>query len=92
MLNVIHYKRPDGRPVEVTIKNIRQEDAKFFIEGNLFVSMEDLMTGDVVLYSETGMSDEDGEEIEVMYLVPQGESCEDAMSELRKLVELKWED
>ena len=49
------------------------------------------MTGDVVLYSETGMSDEDGEEIEVMYLVPQGESCEDAMSELRKLVELKWE-
>ena len=46
--------------------------------------MEELTTGQVVVYSSIPGGVEEDEEI---YIVPEVESCEVAMGELRKLVE-----
>lgn len=87
MLEVTVYKRPNGVSERTVITNIRKEDVDFFQNGGYSVSVEELSTGHFVLYSTTGLLDEDGEEHEELYVVLLGQTCEDAMHELRKRVE-----
>ena len=83
MLEVTFYRQPHGGKSTLNITNILPDDAKFFQDNNLSVSMEELPTGQYVVYSSLPGGDEEDEEI---YIVPEGESCEVAMGELRKLV------
>lgn len=90
MLDVTFYKLPHGEKQIITMTEIDQEDADFFINKGYTVSMEELRTGQIVLYSPNGQymdgveADEEDEEI---YIVPEGQGCREAMKELRKLVE-----
>lgn len=85
MLEVTFYRQPHGGKSTLNITNILPDDAKFFQDNNLSVSMEELPTGQYVVYSSLpGEHEEWDEEI---YIVPEGEACEVAMGELRKLVE-----
>lgn len=87
-LTVTVFERPNGARNEVVIQNIRPEDANFFISNNLDVSMEELTTGEYVIYSTYPCEDSDEDDpAEVTYVVPYGMSCEDAMHELRKIVQ-----
>ena len=79
------YKLPDGHKEEITIRNISKGDAKFFTSKNIALSAEKLRTGDIVLYADTGLTEE-GDPVEVTYVVPAGQPCEDAMTQLRIMV------
>lgn len=85
-LNVTHYILSFGNQEVVSVTNIHPKDEKYFKENNLKVSMEMLRTGDIVLYSETGVLVED-EPLEEMYISKEGESCFEAFWNLRKQVE-----
>ena len=89
-LDVKVYKRPDGRVVETTIYNIRQEDADWFRENNVAVSMEDL-GGDFAVYADVGrrLNDDPNEDPDEVIVFAAGRSCEDTMAELRARAVLK---
>lgn len=87
MLNVILYKLPNGARDIITIRNIMEDDADFFKSNKLCVSMEELRDGTFVLYSTTNKDDDEGDDNEEIYIVPGGESCEDAFHNLRIKVE-----
>lgn len=84
-LNVTFFQNPNGERKNIFMQNIEQPEIEFFINHSLNVSMEELMHGNVVLYSSLiGNCDAENEAI---YLVPTGESCQDAMRKLRHQVE-----
>lgn len=87
MLKATLYTLPNGAQSEINVQNIEPEDAAFFNDNGFEVSMETLRDGKFVLYSTTGVEDEDGEEIEEIYIVPDGEECQVSMKKLRELVE-----
>lgn len=87
MLSATLYTLPNGTKTSIVVKNIEPEDAAFFNDNGFHVSMETLRNGKFVLYSTTGVEYEDGEEIEEIYIVPDGEECRVSMKKLRELVE-----
>lgn len=87
MLEVTLYTLPEGRITKETMTDLDYEEYLFFTENNLQVSIEELKEGIFILYSTTGVMDDEGEEIEEMYIVEEGESCQQAMRKLRRLVE-----
>lgn len=87
MLSATLYTPPNGTQTIIDVKHIEPEDAAFFNDNGFEVSMETLRDGNYVLYSTTGVQDEDGEEIEEIYIVPDGENCRVSMKKLRGLVE-----
>lgn len=87
MLSATLYTLPNGTQTTIIVENIEPEDAAFFNDNRFQVSMETLRDGKIVLYSTTGVYYEDGEEIEEIYIVPEGEECQVAMKKLRELVE-----
>lgn len=92
-LDVKYYTRPNGRISWIKMKNIDLEDAEFFKVNNLEVSMEDLMTGEIVVYSTTPVMDDEGEPIEELVIIsPEETTSHEAMKKLRKLVEKYYND
>lgn len=87
MLSATLYTLPNGAQTTIDVKHIEPEDAAFFNDNGFEVSMETLRDGNFVIYSTTGVEDEDGEEIEELYIVPEGEECQVSMKKLRRLVE-----
>lgn len=87
MLPITYYIMPHGKKIVIAVENISDDDCKFFEENKLSVSMEQISNGNKVLYSTTGIFDENGEEIEKTYIVPENEACEVSFSKLRELVE-----
>lgn len=82
MLDVIFYARPDGRQVTINMTNIEESDVTFF-KNDYIVSMEELTTGDFVVYARpVDLDDED--EVLVM---DRGRDCKVVMKELRELCE-----
>lgn len=81
-MQITFYQKPDGRQKILEIKNVLPEDAKWFSENNIKISMEDI-GGDFAVYGDTGMEDEDGEIIE-MLVISQGRTCEETLSALRR--------
>ena len=82
MLDVIYYARPNGRPETITMTNIEETEVVFF-KNDYVVSLEELTTGDVVVYARPSELD-DEEEVLVM---SRGRKCEAVMKELRELCE-----
>lgn len=87
MLKATLYTLPSGGKTSIDIKNIEPEDAAFFNDNGFEVSLETLLDGKFVIYSTTGIENDDGEEIEKIYIVPEGEECQVSMKKLRELVE-----
>ncbi len=80
-LTVRYYARPNGRMRELDITNIYPGDVRFFIEMDIQVSMEELSTGQFVVYA--CPRDDLSEESEVM-VFDNGRSCQETMKALRK--------
>ena len=84
-LPVTIYHRPNGRQEDIICNNINEDDAKWFQDHNVKVSMEESGSGGHILYADYGAVDEDGEPDEVIVVTHR--SCEEAMAKLRRLTE-----
>lgn len=82
MLDVTYYALPNGRQKTITMTNIEESEVAFF-ENGYVVSMEELTTGDIVVYARP-MDLDDEDEVLVM---DRGRPCEEVMKELRELCE-----
>lgn len=76
------YHRPNGDFTIIDVTEISNEDRHFFQRNGIEVSLEDIGMF-YVLWAKYGPEDTD----EVTHIVPHGQTCREAMSELRKLVE-----
>lgn len=83
MIEVMFYARPDGRNRIIEMTNIYNDDAKFFNDNDYFVSMEELTTGDFVVYARPNDMDEEDE----VLVMDRGRTCEETMKELREICE-----
>lgn len=80
MIQVTVYKRPDGRTETIDCPNVYPDDAQFFRDNNIHVSMEDI--GDqFAVYADTGRVDSDGEPDELIELSGR-RSCEETLAAL----------
>ena len=80
-LTVRYYSRPNGHMIEIEMKNIDQSEIDFFVDNNIQVSIEELATGNIVVYG--CPRDDESEESEVLILA-NGRSCEETMKDLRE--------
>ena len=79
-LTVRYYARPNGRMSEIGMSNIDPEEIEFFRKNNILVSMEELMTGDIVVYG-CPWNDESEESEVIVYAGKR--DCQETMKELR---------
>ena len=80
-INVTLYTLPNGVKSEILVGEINDEDAAWFTEHNVKLSLEQLRTGVKVLYANTGNA-----ENEVM-VISLTKGCREMMAELRVLAE-----
>jgi hypothetical protein len=80
-LTVRYYVSPHGRMREIEMRNIDQSEIRFFIEMDIQVSIEELSTGDIIVYG--CPRDDESEESEVMVFAGK-KNCQDTMKALRK--------
>lgn len=80
-INVTLYTLPNGVKSEILVGEINDEDAAWFTQHNVKLSLEELRTGVKVLYANTG-----DEENEVLVISPT-KGCREMMAELRVLAE-----
>lgn len=80
-LTVRYYARPNGRMSELDMTNIYPEDVRFFVEMDIQVSIEELPTGQFIVYA--CPRDDESEESEVM-VFDNGRSCQETMKALRE--------
>lgn len=83
-LTVRYYARPNGRMSELDMTNIYPGDVRFFIEMDIQVSIEELSTGQFVVYA--CPRDDESEESEVL-VFDEGRSCQETMKALREKCE-----
>ena len=81
------FERPDGRQNLIEIANVYPEDATWFETNSVEVSMEEIHEGRYAIYGDIGMRADDGTPIEIIYLTKTGETCQDALRELRTMCE-----
>ena len=81
---------PNGRQEVHEITEVEPQDASFFEQNRIKVSMEQLMTGDYTLYADTGKL-AFGEPDELI-VISRGRSCRECLTELRKLCEKRFAD
>lgn len=78
------YIKPHGHNEEITVRNVRPEDAAWFEQHNIKISMEeDILPGHMILYADIGRTDEEGEPDEVI-MFSRGAACIEALAELRR--------
>jgi hypothetical protein len=80
-LTVRYYARPNGRMREIEMSNIDQSEIRFFIEMDIRVSIEELSTGDIIVYG--CPRDDESEESEVMVFAGKRD-CRETMKALRE--------
>lgn len=85
-VEVTFFIPPYGKQTKQFISDIADEDAEWFTENNVKLSMEELMNGSKVIYADYGKKNEDGEPEEEM-MVAMHRSCKSMMSELRIMTE-----
>jgi hypothetical protein len=83
-MNVTIYKRPDGRSEVIDCRNVYPDDAKWFEDNHVAISMEDI-GGGFAVYADTG-KEVDGEPDELIEL-SQGRTCEETLHALREQCE-----
>jgi len=87
-MEVTYYMRPDGRMKTIDMTLINDEDEKFFVENDYVVSMEQLMTGDIVVYARPSDMDEEDE----VMVFDRGRGCPEVIKELREICEKTFEN
>lgn len=75
------YKRPHGQTEVIDLLNIHDEDAKWFEENNVSVSIESTGT-DIIVYGDVGLVNEDGEPEEII-IFSGTDDCYTTMTRLR---------
>ncbi len=87
-LPITIYQRPNGKRIEAVMQKVTDEDAAWYKEHNIKVGMEQITETQIAIYAEYGETD--GEPDEITYVVPKGETCEEAMSKIRTKIEKIW--
>lgn len=85
MLKAKLYKAPNGHIDDIYITEVNPEDAQFFLENNLQLSMEEVPGFLLAVYC-TLIDKQDDKDNEIVYLVPHGEDCRTALSKVRQMV------
>lgn len=78
------YKLPRGQKETIEVRNIHADDAEWLIANNIKISMEELQTGEIVVYGEMPFFDQDTDEPREIMELAQGRSCEETFASLRK--------
>ena len=78
------YILPNGRQEVITVTEITDDDALWFTQHNVKLSMEELRTGAKVIYADYGNPDE---EAIVVSMPGRERPCIEMMTELRKQTE-----
>lgn len=87
------YTLPHGRETTTEITKIHDKDADWFKANDAHISMEELRTGQFVLYADVGITLDDGETPdECIYTVPNGENAYTAFHNLRLQAEAKLQE
>lgn len=76
------YKRSDGRTQELDITNVYEEDAKFFEDNQVRVSME-VLNNEFIIYG-THYDDEGGEYEQIVFSGDR--TCQESLHELAGLM------
>jgi len=87
-MEVTFYQRPNGRARVIDMTLINDEDEKFFVENGYVISMEELTTGDIVVYVHPLNLDEEDE----VMVFDRGRGCPEVMKELREICEKTFEN
>lgn len=87
-IKVTLYQRPNGKQSVIDLTEITKEDAKYFKDNKVKVSLEpqDSGTDNIIIYADYGKKDPDGEPEEII-IFSRGRECTECMTELRQLVE-----
>lgn len=80
-MQVTFYRKPDGRQEVIDVVNVDPADQQWFEDRDAVLSMEDI-GGMYAMYADIGLTDEDGESLEVMVL-SMGKDCVSTIAELR---------
>lgn len=86
-LPFIMFTPPNAKQTALEMREITPEDKAWYKENNIKVSMEEIPTGEIVIYADYGAKTEDDEPDEMLYIVPKGEKCKESMSKLRAKIE-----
>jgi hypothetical protein len=85
---------PNARREQTVITKINPEDSQWFKDNGAKIALEEISTGDVVVYADTGMRTEEGDEVEAIE-VSGSRTCPETMAALRKQCEqmlTQWPD
>lgn len=82
------YQRPNGNTNLIEITNVYPEDEEWFESRGVLVSMEELSLDRYAIYADVGLTEDDDETpMELIHITKAGETCQEAMSALRKICE-----
>lgn len=81
------FIRPYGSRRDIELKNINLEDELFFKEKGALLSMESDGNDGHILYADIGRKDADGLPADIIYIAKTGETCNEAMHQLKLLTE-----
>lgn len=73
---------PNARREEITVSDVTPDDALWFIDCKIKLSMEELHTGMRVIYADVGLKTPDGEPMECI-VMSKVKTCQVMLSELR---------
>lgn len=87
-INVTLYRRPNGKKTTIPLTEITEEDAKYFNDNKIKVSLEpqDNGTDNIIIYADYGKRDEEGTPEEII-IFSRGREAIECMTELRQKVE-----
>lgn len=85
---------PNGQQRSITITKVTPEDEAWFKANAAKLSLEELRTGEVVMYADIGMRTREGDEVEAIE-VAGSRTCSETLAALRKQCEemlASWPD
>lgn len=80
-VEVTIYQRPDGRKLRTLITSVRYEDARYFRDHGVIISMEEA-ENEFIVYG-----DWPGNRHDEVIVLARGRSCEETLAELRQIIE-----
>lgn len=83
-IQAIVFVPPNAKQEVITVTEINDEDAEWFTQHNIKISMEELSNGAKAVYADYGNPDE---EVIVISMPGREKSCRDMMATLRKQTE-----
>lgn len=86
-LTATAFLRPNGKQEIIEVNHVNEDDARWFIENNIKISIEEDGRGGFVVYGDYGAIDpEDLEPVEAIEL-SMGRNCQDTLKSLREKIE-----